>query len=223
MRPGARPWLLIRRSSPASARLRSSAASSTAAPSLADREARQDRRLHPRPEGAALRDLDRRGDRLGQVGEQLGHFRAGLEAVLGRELAPVGLDHQPPFGDADQRVMRLVVFAARKQRLVGGDERDAARIGEFDQRRLGAALGRRAVALQLDIEPVAEQPQQRLAAPAARSPWPATIAASSGPPGPPVSAIRPSVSPSSQASLRWGCSFGAVSRNARELSRIRLR
>ena len=50
---------------------------------LADREARQDRRLHARPEGAALRDLDRRGDRLGQIGEQRGHFGAGLEAVLG--------------------------------------------------------------------------------------------------------------------------------------------
>ena len=84
----------MRRSSPSSARLRSSAASSTAAPSLADREARQDRRLRPRPEGAALRDLDRRGDRLGQVGKQLGHFGAGLEAVLGRELAPIGLDQQ---------------------------------------------------------------------------------------------------------------------------------
>ena len=80
----------------------------------ADREPRQDRRLHPRPEGAALRDLDRRGDRLGQVGEQLGHFRAGLEPVLGGELAPVGLDDQPSFGDADQRVMRLVVFPARE-------------------------------------------------------------------------------------------------------------
>ena len=130
----------------------------------ADREARQDRRLHARPEGAAPRDLDRRGDRLGQIGKQRGHLRARLEAVLGRELAPVGLDHEPPFGDADQRVMRLVVFAAREERLVGGDERNPARIGERDQRRLGAAFGRAAVALQLDVEPVAEQPRQRLAA-----------------------------------------------------------
>ena len=190
---------------------------------FADGEARQDRRLHSRPEGAALRDLDRRGDRLGQVGKQLGHFGAGLEAVLGRALAPIGLDQQPPFGDADERVMRLMVLAAGEQRLVGGDERDAARIGELDQRRLGGALGRGAVALQLDIEPVAEQPRQRLAAPRREAPWPATIAASSGPPGPPVSTISPSVSPSSQASLRWGCSFGGVSRKARELSRIRLR
>ena len=111
-------------------------------PLRADREARQDRRLHARPERAAPRDLDRRGDRLGQVGKQLDHLRAGLEAVLGGELAPVGLDHQPPFGDADQRVVRLVVLPVREQRLVGGDERNAARIGELDERRLDGALGR---------------------------------------------------------------------------------
>ena len=156
----------IRRSSPASARLRNSAASSTAAPPSPTEKRGRIGCLHPRPEGATLRDLDRRGDRLGQIGEQRGHFGAGLEPVLGRELAPVGLDHQPPFGDADQRVMRLVVLALGEQRLVGRDQRDAARIGELDERRLGGAFGRSAVALQLDVEPVAEQPRQRLAAPA---------------------------------------------------------
>ena len=131
---------------------------------LADREARQDRRLHARPEGAALRDLDRRGDRLGQIGEQRGHLGARLEAVLGGELAPIGLGDEPAFGDADQRVMRLVILAGGEERLVGGDERKPARIGELDQRRLDQALGRGAVALQLDIEPVAEQALQHLAA-----------------------------------------------------------
>ena len=128
-------------------------------------ESRQDRRLHARPEGAALRDLDRRGDGLGKVREQLCHFRAGLEPVLGRELAPVGLDHEPPFGDADQRIMGLVVLPAREQRFVAGDERDPARIGELDQRRLRAAFRGRAVPLQFDVEPVAEEPLKGLAAP----------------------------------------------------------
>ena len=127
---------------------------------LAGREARQDRRLRARAEGAALRDLDRRGERLRQVGEQRGHLGAGLEPVLGRELAPVGLGHEPAFGDADQRVVRLVVLARGEERLVGGDQRDAARIGELDQRGFRGALGRGAVALQLDVEPVAEQPQR---------------------------------------------------------------
>ena len=192
---------------------------------LADREARQDRRLRPRPEGAALRDLDRRRERLGQVGEQRHHLGAGLEPVLGRELAPVGLDHE-----AALRRCRSARRAPRNPRAW----RTAARWWRRaecrahrpvrSERCLGRALARGTVALQFDIETIAEQPRQRLAGACPRGcPGPASIAASSGPPGPPVSAISPSVSPSSQASLRCGFSFGAVSRKARELSRIRLR
>ncbi len=107
--------------------------------------------------------------------------------------------------------MRLIVLArcAKNGSLVATSG-NAARIGEIDQRRLGGALGSDAVALQLDVEPVAEQPRAApRSASAASCALPGAIAASSGPPGPPVSAIRPSVSPSSQASLRCGCSFGA--------------
>ena len=50
---------------------------------LTDRETRQDRLPHPRAEGTSPRDLDGRGDRLGQIGEQRDHFGAGLEPVLG--------------------------------------------------------------------------------------------------------------------------------------------
>ncbi len=107
---------------------------------LADREARQDRLMRARAEGAALRDLDGRGERLGQIGEQRDHLGAGLEAVLGRELAAVGLGDQAAFGDADQRVMGLVVAAAGKERLVGGDQRDRFGVGELDQHRLGLPL-----------------------------------------------------------------------------------
>ena len=60
--------------------------------------------------------------------------------------------------------MGFVVFRRRKERLVGGDERDAARISKLDQGGLRHPLGRHAVALQFDIEPVAEQPLQDLAA-----------------------------------------------------------
>jgi len=44
-----------------------------------------------------------------------------------------------------------------------------------------------------------------------------------GPSGPPVSAIRPSVSPSNQSNLMNGAWLSGDSRNAREFSRIRLR
>ena len=69
------------------------------------------------------RDLDGRRERLGQIGEQRRHFGAGLEAVLRRELAAVAVGDQPAFGDAEQRIVRLVVVARGEKRLVGRDER----------------------------------------------------------------------------------------------------
>ena len=130
----------------------------------ADREARQDRRLHARSECAAPCDFDGRGDRLGQVGKEASHLRAGLEAMLGRELAPIGFGYEAPLSDADERIVGLVLLLGRKERCVGSDERDAARIGKRDQRRLGVAFGADAVALQLDVEPITEQPLERRAA-----------------------------------------------------------
>src|SRR5262249_58485419 len=112
----------------------------------------------------ALRDLDRGGDRLRKVGEQLRHLRARLETMLERELAAIGLGQQPPFGDADERVVGLVILAAREERLVAGDERDAALVGERDQRRLGGAFGGGAVSLQFDVEAGAPKPPPRLPA-----------------------------------------------------------
>ncbi len=128
------------------------------------REARQDRLARHRPERAALGDLDGRGERLRQVGELRHHLGAGLEAVLDGELAPVGLAEHAPLGDAQQRVVGLVVVDGRKERLVGGDERDTLGIGEIDERGLDGALLGEAVALQLDIEPVAERLLERVQA-----------------------------------------------------------
>ena len=84
--------------------------------------------------------------------------------MLRCELAPVGLGDQPPLGDADQGVVGLVVVFAGKIRLVAGDQRDASGVGELDQPGLHHALFARSVALQLDIEPIIEQPQQRIEA-----------------------------------------------------------
>ena len=158
-------------------------------------EARQDRRQRARAVAAALGDLDGRRDRFRQIGEQRRHFGAALEPVLGRELCAVAVGDELALGDAEQRIVRFVVLARGEERLVGGDERQAARISEIDQRGLAGAFRRHAVALQFDIEPVAEQALQRFAArlrerilPAAQWRYRA------GPCGPPVSAIRPLVS-----------------------------
>ncbi len=123
----------------------------------ADGEFRQDRLAAARPEGAALGDLDGRGERLGKVGEQRRHLGAALEIVLRGELPALGLGDQPALGDADQRVVRLMVLADGKIGLVGGDQRNPACIGEIEQAAFGLTLDHHAVALQLDIEPVAEQ------------------------------------------------------------------
>ena len=100
----------------------------------------QNRLARARPVGTALRDLDRRGGRLGQVGEKREHLRAGLEAMLRRELATPRLADDGALRDADQRVMRVVVGQRREIRLVGRHQRQAALIGEVDQRGFRLAL-----------------------------------------------------------------------------------
>ena len=84
--------------------------------------------------------------------------------MIRRELLAIGLGDQPAAGDAEQRVMGLVVVGGGKIRLVGRDQRQALGIGEIDQAGLGAALLLDAVTLQFDIEPVAEQACQPVAA-----------------------------------------------------------
>ena len=77
--------------------------------------------------------------------------------MVGRELAaPLVAEHRP-FGDAQQRRMRLMVGRGGKIGLVAGDERQAARIGEIDQLRLDQPLMRQTVALQFDVQPVGKQ------------------------------------------------------------------
>jgi hypothetical protein len=120
-------------------------------------EARQNRVALLRPVGAALRDLDGRGERLGHVREQRRHLGARLEIVLGRELAPLGFGDHAAFRDADQRIMRLEVLAPPVIGLVGGDDREGVAVGDVDQAGLDLPLLGERMALQLDIEPVAEQ------------------------------------------------------------------
>ena len=124
---------------------------------VADREARQDRLFGERPECATLGDLDRRGQCLRQVGKQRGHLGAAFEIMLGGKLAAVGLGDDAPFRDRNQRVVGVVILALGEERLVGGDEGNVPGIGQLDQRAFGGPLARRAVALQLHVQPVAEQ------------------------------------------------------------------
>src|SRR5205085_6886200 len=87
-----------------------------------------------------------------------------LEAVFGSELASIGVGDELALGDADQRVMRFMVVASGKEGLIGGHEREHALVGKGDEMRLGKPFGGGAVALQLDVETIAETLRQRLAA-----------------------------------------------------------
>jgi hypothetical protein len=133
--------------------------------------------------------------------------------MLRGELAAFAVGDEPAFGDTKERVMRLVILTGGEKRLFGRDESDAPRIGEFDQRRLGHPLRLHPVPLQFDVQPVAEQALQTLRSATAPTRFVRRRSQrSSGPPGPPESAIKPSASAASHASLMCGGSVGADSR-----------
>ena len=119
-------------------------------------EMRQDRFALPGTEGAAPRDLDGIGDRLGQVGKLRHHLGGGFEAVLAGEAAPVLLRNKGAVGDAEQRVVRLVHVLVAEMHVVGGDERELPGVGEIDQPVFRGAFGREPMALQLHVKPVRE-------------------------------------------------------------------
>ena len=84
--------------------------------------------------------------------------------MLGGQLPAIGFGDQTAFRDADQRVMRFVIVFVCKERFVGRDQRQTFRIGEIEQRALAASFLRHAVTLQFDIETVAEQRGELVAA-----------------------------------------------------------
>ena len=123
-------------------------------------ELRQDRRVLLHLEGTAAGNLHRVFQRLGQVGEQRRHLGFGLEVVLRRQAAAgFLLVDIGAIGDAQERVVGLIHVGLGEIDIVGGDQRQAHRIGHLDQPLLGQpfGLGRTgavAVALQFDIQPV---------------------------------------------------------------------
>ncbi len=119
-------------------------------------EARQDRIALGYQEGAAPRDVEGVVAGLGQVGEQLAHGLGRLEPVLVGDLAAVDLAQKGAVRDAQQGVVRLVHGGVGEIDVVGGHQRHVVGVGPFDQAPLGHGLDRPAVALQLDIEAVAE-------------------------------------------------------------------
>ena len=121
-------------------------------------EARQDRIALVDHEGAAARDIERVVASLGKIGEKRPHLMGRLEPVLARDPAALVLTDEGAVGDAEQSVVRLVHLRLGEVGVVGRHQRHVMLIGEGDELRLGQGLGLQAVALQLHIEAVAEDP-----------------------------------------------------------------
>ena len=106
---------------------------------------------------------------------------------------------------AQQRVVRLVVFAVHVVAVVGGEQRRADLAGDLDQLRVGVALRRQAVVLELDEEVVlAEDLLQAAGLVEGRPSSPCISACSTWPPRQPVVAMRPSWCSSSRSQSTRG-------------------
>ena len=106
--------------------------------------------------------------------------------------------------------MRLIHVGVAEMHIVGRDERHVFRVGEIDQRRLprrALPAGRDAAARHRAGRRTS--PSTGRASADAASGWPSTISRLSGPPGPPVSAIRPSA-----------CAASAVCFDMRPVARL---
>src|SRR6202035_5036663 len=99
---------------------------------------------------------------LRKVGEERQHFRARLEAMLGRELAAISIADQRAAGNAKQRVMRFMIGARGEEGLVRRHQWQTGAVGEIEELRLDATLALEAVALQLDIEAPVEERGERI-------------------------------------------------------------
>ena len=105
-------------------------------------EFRQNRVALEGLESTAAGDFDRVFQRFRQIGKQGGHFSLGLEIVLRRQPPARGLLIDiSPFGDANQRIMRLVHIGLREIDIVGRDQRQAHGISHLNQPLFTQRLG----------------------------------------------------------------------------------
>ena len=107
---------------------------------------------------AALGDLDRVGERARQVGEERLHLRLALEVLLAAEaLDAARIGEHLAVGDADPRLVRLVVVGAEELDRVGRDDGQREARGELDRGAHVRLVARQAAALHLDVEAARER------------------------------------------------------------------
>ena len=106
--------------------------------------------------GAAQRNLDGVLNGLRNVCKQCRHFLLRFEIMFRRHAPAVIGGNHLPLGNADQRVMGGIIIRLGEVYLIGGNQWHFQFIGQFNQTRFSATLGFRAMALQLNVEAVAE-------------------------------------------------------------------
>ena len=114
-----------------------------------------------------LGELTAGGQGLGEIGEQAGHLGRALEVALavGGEEAAGGVEGGV-VADGGQHVVQRLVLSLSVAHAVGGEEGEAELAGEADQGLVAMLLLAPAVALELDVEPAAEEMGEALEHPA---------------------------------------------------------
>ena len=84
----------------------------------------------------------------GRSANKRAHDGGGLEPMLWRDAAAVLFGQQAAFGDAEQGVVRLEHRGGGEEAVVGGDQRQAQRVGQGDHAGFDGLLVRQAVAVQ---------------------------------------------------------------------------
>ena len=122
---------------------------------LGQREVRQQGVTELDLEVGALGDPEAVVARLRQFAEQVAHLLRRLQVVLvALELESLRVGDQRAGLDAQQGVVRLVIFAVGVVTVVGGEQRRADLLGDLDELGVGLVLGGDAVVLQLDEQVV---------------------------------------------------------------------
>ena len=117
---------------------------------------RQDWLAAARTERATNGNFDGVGKRLRKIGKLCGHFVRTFEIVLWRSTATVVFDEVTAIGNAQQCVVGFVIAARTEVAFIGRDNRNLALVGEVEKLRFNLGFFGQTVALNFDIQPIAE-------------------------------------------------------------------
>jgi hypothetical protein len=118
---------------------------------------RQEVSAQPHLDVAALGQCHRVVDRVGDIGEQFGHFLLAAQVLLAAVLArALGIVEHSPGGDAHPRLVRVEAVRRQEAHIVAGHHRQAALAGRVQGKAIERFLAATSGAGQLQMQAVAE-------------------------------------------------------------------